>query len=108
MGNPRRVTRRRTGGDPWIRKLAAEKIRTLLEARVARLLGCQPQDLPQMKIGAMAHFLFLVQGDGECMGGFNTTLSALNLLIGFNLLWDVEPKEEKEEKEETEAKVVIN
>lgn len=86
------------------KKLAAEKIRTLLEARVARLLGCQTQDLPHMKIGSMAHFLFLVQGDGECMGGFNTTLSALNLLIGFNLLWDVESKE----KEESESKVVIN
>ena len=71
------------------KKLTAEKIRTLLEARVARLLGCQPQDLPLTKIGSMAHFLFLVIGDSEVMPGFNTALSALKDLIGFDLMWDV-------------------
>jgi hypothetical protein len=84
---------------------AADRIRTILKARIARILGCEASELPEMKIGSMAHFLFLTQGDGECMGGFNTTMSALNQLIGFNLLWDVEPKDEKEE---SETKVIIN
>ena len=40
------------------RKLAAEKIRALLEGRIARLLGCDVGDLHSMKIGSVAHFYF--------------------------------------------------
>jgi len=79
------------------RKLAAEKIRALLEGRIARLLGCEPSELPRMKVGSMAHFLFLLVGDSEVMPGFNTAMSALRLLIGFDLMWDVEPKAEEAE-----------
>jgi hypothetical protein len=85
------------------KKLAAEKIRALLEGRIARLLGCEPADLPHMKVGAMAHFLFLLIGDSEMMPGFNTGMNALLQLLGRDLLWE-EPKEA-----ETETpKVVIN
>jgi len=50
-----------------------------------------------MKVGSMAHFLFLLVGDSEVMPGFNTAMSALRLLIGFDLMWDVEPKAEEAE-----------
>jgi hypothetical protein len=83
------------------KKLAAEKIRKLLETRVARLLGCEPADLPHMKIGSMAHFLFLLAGDSQTMPGFDTSMSALLQVLGFDLTWDVEPKDE------TEPKVVV-
>ncbi|MGB2635939.1 MAG: hypothetical protein WAM58_18565 [Candidatus Acidiferrum sp.] len=56
-----------------------------------------------MKIGSMAHMLFLLIGDSEVMPGFNTAMSALVQLVGRELLWE-EPKAE----EETEAKVVVN
>ena len=55
------------------KKIAAEKIRALLEGRIARLLGCDVGDLHSMKIGSMAHFLFLLIGDSEVMPGFNTS-----------------------------------
>ena len=85
------------------KKLAAEKIRALLEGRIARLLGCEPSDLSSMRIGSMAHFLFLLIGDSEMMPGFNTAMSALVQLLGRDLLWE-EPKAE-----ETETpKVVVN
>jgi hypothetical protein len=58
------------------KKLAAEKILALLEARAARLLGCEPADLPKMKIGSWAHFLFLLIGDAEVMPGFNSSFRA--------------------------------
>ncbi len=90
-------------GDTLNKKLAAEKIRAHLEGRIARLLGCEPTDLPRMKIGSMAHMLFLLIGDSEVMPGFNTAMSALVQLVGRELLWE-EPKAE----EETEAKVVVN
>ena len=80
------------------KKLAAEKIRKLLETRVSRLLGCEPADLPHMKIGAMAHFLFLLAGDAQTMPGFDTSMGALLQVLGFDLTWDVEPKEETEPK----------
>jgi hypothetical protein len=85
------------------KKLAAEKIRTLLESRIARLLGCDVGDLHSMKIGSMAHFLFLLVGDSEVMPGFNTALTALRDLIGFELMWSAGKTEEGETR-----KVVIN
>lgn len=89
--------------DDTQKKVAAERIRAHLETRVSRLLGCEPAELPSMKIGAMAHFLFLLIGDGETMPGFNTALSALVQLLGRDLLWE-EPKAEEVET----PKVVVN
>jgi hypothetical protein len=54
----------------------------------------------------MAHFLFLLIGDSEEMPGFNTALTALRDLIGFELMWSVE-KTEAANAEEA-PKVVIN
>jgi len=85
------------------KKLAAEKIRALLEGRIARLLGCEQSDLSSMKIGSMAHFLFLLVGDSEVMPGFNSAMSALLHLLGRDLLWE-EPKSE----EADAPKVVVN
>jgi hypothetical protein len=85
------------------KELAAQKIRALLEARLGRLLDCKPEELPRMKIGSMAHLLFLLMGDSEVMPGFNTALSVLVLLLGPELLWE-EPKSEDRET----PKVVIN
>jgi hypothetical protein len=76
------------------KKLAAEKIRALLEGRIARLLGCEPSDLSSMKIGSMVHFLFLLVGDSEMLSGFNSAMSALLQLLGRDLLWE-EPKPEE-------------
>jgi hypothetical protein len=87
------------------RKLAAEKIRALLEGRIARLLGCDVGDLHSMKIGSMAHFLFLLIGDSEVMPGFNVAMVALRDLIGFELMWSVEKVDGVEQPEE---KPVVN
>jgi hypothetical protein len=88
------------------KKIAAEKIRALLEGRISRLLGCDAGDLRSMRIGSMAHFLFLLVGDSEVMPGFNASLTALRDLIGFELMWSVE-KTEAANAEEA-PKVVIN
>ena len=88
------------------KKIAAERIRALLEGRIARLLACDVGDLHSMRIGSMAHFLFLLIGDSEVMPGFNTALTALRDLIGFELMWSVE-KTEAANAEEA-PKVVIN
>jgi hypothetical protein len=85
------------------KKIAAEKIRALLEGRIARLLSCEPSDLSSLRIGSMAHFLFLLVGDSEVMPGFNTAMSALVQLLGRDLLWE-EPKAEEAET----PKVVVN
>jgi hypothetical protein len=86
------------------KKVVADKIRTLLEARLVRLLGCEEGDLRAIKLGSLAHFLFLLIGDSETMGGFNASLTALRDLIGFELMWSVE----KTEAAKVEEKVVIN
>lgn len=87
------------------KKIAAEKIRALLEARVARMIGCDAADLRTLKIGSMAHFLFLLIGDSEAMPGFNTAMAVLRDLVGFEAMWSLEKSEA--EVEET-PKVVIN
>ena len=56
------------------KKLAAQKIRARLERRIATFLGCEVGDLPRMKIGTLVHTIFLLYGDTEEVGGFNTHL----------------------------------
>lgn len=78
------------------RKLVAEKIRARLEKRIANILECKPSELPRMKLGTCLHFLFLLQGDSEELGGFHTSMAALLQLAGQNLTWDIEEEESQE------------
>ena len=45
--------------------------------------------------------LFLLIGEAQTMPGFDSAMGALLQVLGFELTWDVEPKEE------TEPKVVV-
>ena len=84
--------------------LVAEKIRARLEKRIADVLECRPSELPRMKLGTCLHFLFLLKGDSEEIGGFHTSMAALLQLVGHNLTWDIE----EEENEESTPQGVIN
>jgi len=86
------------------KELAAQKIRARLERRVATFLGCEVGDLPRVKIGTLVHMLFLLFGDTEELGGFNTSMSGVLQILGNEVVWDVEPKIEEAET----PKVVIN
>jgi hypothetical protein len=86
------------------KKLAAEKIRTRLEKRLANFLGCDVRDLPRLKLGELVHLAFAIWGEEETLGGFHTTITAVGHLVGRELLWDIEPKAEEAETQ----KVVIN
>jgi hypothetical protein len=57
-----------------------------------------------MKIGTLVHTLFLLYGDTEEVGGFNTSMSGVLQILGNEVVWDVEPKIEEAET----PKVVIN
>ncbi len=86
------------------KKLAAEKIRTRLEKRLATFLGCELQEVPRMKLGTLVHTLFLLLGDSEELGGFNTSMSGVMQILSHEIVWDIEPKTEEAET----PKVVIN
>jgi hypothetical protein len=90
-------------GWPVDKKLAAEKIRARLERRLATFLCCEVADLPRLKIGTLVHTLFLIDGMEETIGGFHTTMSGVVQILGNDLVWDLEPKEEK-----PAAKLTIN
>jgi hypothetical protein len=45
-----------------------------------------------MKLGRIVHFLFLLTGDQEEIGGFYTTMTGLLQLFGHELVWS-EPVE---------------
>jgi hypothetical protein len=86
------------------KKLAAERIRARLERRIAVVLGCQPGELPHMKIGSLAHFAFLLEGTEQTIGGFETTMRALIDLLGHDVVWETTPEPNPEPVE----KVVVN
>ena len=86
------------------KKLAAEKIRTRLEKRLATFLGCEVGDLPRLKLGTLVHTLFLLWGDSEELGGFHSTMSGVLQILSNEIVWDVEPKSEEVET----PKVVVN
>jgi hypothetical protein len=72
----------------------AGRIRKRLEQRLAAFLGCETQDLAQLKLGSLIHTLFLLEGDTEVLPGFNTAGAVLQLL-GRELVWEnTEPKAE--------------
>jgi len=85
------------------KELAAQKIRTRLERRLATFLGCEVGDLPRMKLGTLVHTMFLLLGDSEELGGFNTSMDGVLRLVGREIVWE-EPKTEEAET----PKVVIN
>jgi hypothetical protein len=85
------------------KKLAAEKIRTRLEKRLATFLSCEVGSLPRLRLGELVHTAFLLWGDGEEMGGFNPTMHALAEILTRELLWELPKAEEAET-----PKVVIN
>ena len=72
--------------------LAADKIRARLERRLATFLACELHELPRMKLGTLVHVLFLLWGDSEELGGFNTSMGGLIQILGHEILWDIEPK----------------
>jgi hypothetical protein len=82
----------------------ADAIRRHLERRVACLLNVKPEELPRLKLGTLVHFMFLLKGDSEELGGFNTTMSAVLQLVGHELTWDIE----EEPNTEPTAQAVIN
>jgi hypothetical protein len=78
------------------KKLAAERIRARLEKRLATFFACEVRDLPRMKIGTLIHTLFLLLGDTEELGGFYTSMSGVLQIVGHEIVWDIEAKNEDE------------
>jgi hypothetical protein len=78
------------------KKLAAEKIRALLEKRIADILGCQPSELPYMNVAMLVHFAFLLKGNFHELGGFGASMEAILKTLGNDIAWGVEPKTEAE------------
>ena len=79
------------------KKLAAGKIRTLLEKRIAEILECEPSDLPHMKLGLLVHFAFLLKGNSHELGGFGASMDAVLKTLGNDIVWDTETKAEETE-----------
>jgi hypothetical protein len=57
-----------------------------------------------MKIGTLVHTLFLLLGDTEELGGFNTSMFGVLQILSSELVWDIEGKAQ----ETDTPKVVVN
>jgi hypothetical protein len=84
------------------KQVIAGKIRAALEKRLGTLLGCNGRDLPKMRLGELVHLAFLLW-DGEEIGGFNPTVSAILQLVGRDIMWA-----KVEEEPKAEETVVVN
>jgi hypothetical protein len=89
------------------KKLAAEKIRARLQKRLATFLGCEMGNLSRLRLGELAHTMFLLHGDEETMGGFSPTMHAMTQILGREILWEL-PKVEEVETPKPEEKVAVN
>ena len=87
-------------------EFTAGKIRSILERRVAQELECKPSDLQRIKIGTLVHFLFLLKGSSEELGGLHTSMSAVLQLLGHEIVWDVTPKEEPDAMESQKDEMI--
>ena len=56
-----------------------------------------------MKIGTTTHCIFMLIGDEETVGGFHTTMSGFLRLLGHEIVWEIEPKEEEKLLEKVEV-----
>ena len=85
----------------------ATKVRKLLEARLARRLETDASEVSgfHFRIGSIVHLLFLLDGDSEGMPGIGASMSALNQLLGANVVW-VEAENAKSEEDEAEKETV--
>ena len=82
--------------DKKIAEISAQKIRALLEKRIAEILGCQPSELPYMNLAVLVHFAFLLKGNSHELGGFGASMEAVLKTLGNDIAWGVEPKTEAE------------
>jgi hypothetical protein len=87
------------------RQAIAGKLRFALEKRLSALLGCSAKELPKLRLGELVHLAVLLW-DGEEIGGFNPTVSAILQLVGREILW-AKVEQEPKTGEETQ-KVVVN
>jgi len=86
-------------------KIAADRLRFILEKRISRALGCKSEDLPRLKLGILVHTAFLIL-DEECVGGFNATIAGVLELVGSQNLWrDVSEASEEPQPQPEKAKV---
>jgi len=49
-----------------------------------------------MKIGTLIHTIFLLLGDTEELGGFYASMSGVLQIVGHEVVWDIDPKNEDE------------
>ena len=90
------------------KQIAAQAIRERLEKRLAIIFKCERSELPRLKIGSCVHFLFLLEGCDQTLGGFDTSMHALITLLGHEIVWADPNKAEVDNEKPELPKVVVN
>ncbi len=75
-------------------KIVYIRLRTALEARLARYFDIDPKELPGLSLCDIMSLLFALFGDTNSMGGCGSTAAAIIALIGRELFWE-KPKPEQ-------------
>jgi hypothetical protein len=75
-------------------KIIYVRLRTALEARLARAFDIDHKELPGLPLCDIMSLLFALFGDTNSMGGCGSTAGAIIALIGRELFWEVPTKSE--------------
>jgi hypothetical protein len=58
----------------------------IVRARIAEVLKCQQETLPELALGRAINLLFLVRGESLSLGEYGPTMASTYALVG-DLLW---------------------
>ena len=69
-------------------KVIYVRLRTALEARLARAFDIDPKEIPGLPLCDIMSLLFALYGDTNTMGGCGSTAGAIIALVGRELFWE--------------------
>ena len=58
----------------------------IVRCRIAEILKCQQETLPELALGRAINLLFLVRGESLSLGEYGATMASTYAVVG-NLLW---------------------
>lgn len=78
------------------RQQICQKLLDLVRSRIAEVLRCQSEDLPELSLGRAINLLFLVRGEALSLGEYGASMASTHTVIG-DLLWKLPSEFSKEE-----------
>ena len=73
-----------------------QKLIAITRQRIADVLTCQLDDLPELPLGRAINLLFLIRGEAVTIGEYGATMASVYAVVG-DLLWKLPSEFVKQE-----------